>query len=250
MPIKRKMEPKFNSFQMPDSYQKQLSSFNVMYSLWSIFPNVNSSDQVVPNFSDFGVHDRLKNGVKEECEKTKLTYLPPNEASITNFGTIHKLFEMLLLRAGKGNVSYIKPTLGAGAYVNAYLVLCNYPDKFSKIVLHPGDFHFMKKVFTMLGTLMKGSGFEDVVFQAGECSTGSLNGVLSGSHYNCCWTVHSVMGEALERLCMELFMNNGKVLPNEVRMCYEDIPMSSQFLAEGDAVTTFIEKYEEFSQYL
>ena len=54
------------------------------------------------------------------------------------------------------------------------------------------------------------------------------------------------MGKALERLCMELFMNNGNVLPNEVRMCYEDIPMCSEFLAEGDAVTTFIEKYEEF----
>ena len=54
------------------------------------------------------------------------------------------------------------------------------------------------------------------------------------------------MGEALERLCMELFMNNGNVLPNEVLMCCEDIPMSSEFLEEGDAVTTFIEKYEEF----
>ena len=54
------------------------------------------------------------------------------------------------------------------------------------------------------------------------------------------------MGEALERLCMELFMTSGNVLPSEVRMCYEDMPMSSGFLAEGDAVTTFIEKYEKF----
>ena len=40
-------------------------------------------------------------------------------------------------------------------------------------------------------------------------------------------------------------MNNGNVLQNEVRMDYEDITMSSE-LGEGDAVTTFIEKYEEF----
>ena len=33
----------------------------------------------------------------------------------------------------------------------------------------------MKEVFTMLGTLVKGSGFEDVIFQEGVCSTGSLN---------------------------------------------------------------------------
>ena len=72
--------------------------------------------------------------------------------------------------------------------------------------------------------------------------TGSLNGVLSGCRYNRCWTVHSVIREALERLSIELFMNNGNVLTNEVQMFYEDILMSSEFLAEGDAVTTFIEK--------
>ena len=170
MPIKKKMEPKFNSFQMPGSYQEELSSFNAMYSLWSILRNVNSNDQVVPPSSGFGVQDRLKNGVKEECVKTKLTYLPPTDVSITDFGTIYKLFEMLLLRARKVNVPYVNLTLDAGHYVNACRMLCNYPNKFSKIVLHIGDFHLMKEVFTMLGTLVKGSGFEDVIFQAGVCS--------------------------------------------------------------------------------
>ena len=145
------MEPKFDSFQMPDSYQEELSPFNAMHSLWSIPRNVNSNDQVAPSFSGFGVNDRLKNGVKEECKKTKLTYLPPIDASITDFGTTYKLFEMLLFRAGKVNVPYVNLTLDAGAYVNTYRVLCYYPDKFSKILLHLGDFHVMKEVFTMLG---------------------------------------------------------------------------------------------------
>ena len=76
----------------------------------------------------------------------------------------------------------------------------------------------MKEVFTMLGTLVYGFGFEDVIFQAGACSTGRLSGVLSASHYNRFWTFHSVMGEALESLRMELFVNNGNVLENEVLM--------------------------------
>ena len=68
---------------------------------------------------------------------------------------------------------YVNFTLDAGACVIAYRMSCNYPDKFSKIALHLGDFHFMKDVFIMLGTLVKGSGFEDVIFQAGVCSTGT-----------------------------------------------------------------------------
>ena len=107
VPIKKKMKPKFNSFQMPDSYQEEVSSFNPTYSLWSILCNINSNDQVVPPFGGFRVHGRLKNGVKEECEKTKLAYLPPTDASITDFGTIYKLCETLLLRVGKVNVPYV-----------------------------------------------------------------------------------------------------------------------------------------------
>ena len=76
----------------------------------------------------------------------------------------------------------------------------------------------MEEVFTMLGTLVKEFGFEDVIFQAGACSTGSLSGVLSASHYNRFWTFHSVMGEALESLRMEIFVNNGNVLASEVWM--------------------------------
>ena len=91
-----------------------------MYSLWSILRNINSNDQVVPSFSGFGVHDRLKNGVKEEFKKTKLTYLPPINASITGFGTIYKLFEMLLLMAGNVNMPHVNLALDTGAYVNAY----------------------------------------------------------------------------------------------------------------------------------
>jgi hypothetical protein len=42
----------------------------------------------------------------------------------------------------------------------------------------------MKENFGVIGKIVKGSGFEDVIFQAGVCSTRSLNGVLMGSHYN------------------------------------------------------------------
>ena len=57
--------------------------------------------------------------------------------------------------------------------------------------IHIGNFHFIKENFGFIGKLVTGSGFEDAVFQAEVCSTGSLNGLLSGSHYNRAWAVHS-----------------------------------------------------------
>ena len=43
----------------------------------------------------------------------------------------------------------------------------------------------MKENFKVLGHLVRSSGFEDVIFQSG-----SLEGVLGGSHYNRAWRVH------------------------------------------------------------
>ena len=53
--------------------------------------------------------------------------------------------------------------------------------------------------------LVESSGFEDVVFQAGLCTSGSLNGVIKASHYNRAWFVHSLFSEALERLLLTRF---------------------------------------------
>ena len=47
-------------------------------------------------------------------------------------------------------------------------------------------------IFQVIGNLVSSSGFEDLVFQAKICSIGSLNGLLSVSHYNRAWFVHSI----------------------------------------------------------
>ena len=78
------------------------------------------------------------------------------------------------------------------------------------------------------------------------CSTGSLNGVLSGSHYNRCWTVHSVIGEALERLCLELFLKQGDAFPGPAQMRYEALPTCLELLTNESEITAFIDKYKQF----
>ena len=42
-----------------------------------------------------------------------------------------------------------------------------------------------------MGKFVSDSGFEDIVFQANLCTSGSLRGVISGTHYNRAWIVHT-----------------------------------------------------------
>ena len=85
----------------------------------------------------------------------------------------------------------------------------------------------MKGIFAVLGKLVCGPGFEDVVFQTGICSSESLNGILGGSHYNHCWTVHSVFAEALECLLFKRFAE-----------C-DNMPDMVHILSENESVDKF-----------
>ena len=45
------------------------------------------------------------------------------------------------------NMTYVNVTLYAGAAVNAYKLSWNYPERFKNVLIHLGDFHFLKENF-------------------------------------------------------------------------------------------------------
>ena len=63
------------------------------------------------------------------------------------------------------------------------------------------------KFFGTIGKFVLGSGFIDVVHQAGLCTSGGINNILTGKHYNRSWMVHECFAEATDRLSCESFVN-------------------------------------------
>ena len=61
----------------------------------------------------------------------------------------------------------------------------------------------MVELFGIIGKLVSCSGFEDVLYQADLCTSGGINGVICGKHYNRSWAVHECLSEALHRLFVE-----------------------------------------------
>ena len=118
-------------------------------------------------------------------------------AKVTDYATIISYMEYLQILVKSSNMQYVNITLNKRN--NAYKVLWNCPEKFKNVIIHSGDFHFMKENFQVFRNMVSSSGFGDIAFQVGICSSGSLLGIISGSHYNRAWIVHSVMSEAMVR---------------------------------------------------
>lgn len=143
---------------------------------------------------------------------------------------------------------YVNVTMDVGAAMTAYKVLWNFPVKFKNVMLHLGDFHYMKENFAVMGKMIAGSGFEDIIFQANICSSGCLNGVLNGSHYNRCWAIHELFYEALERLLLDAYIKQtDTVLPDEIHtiMNVKDLDTLLTML-DQDVVQQFVAGYENY----
>ena len=57
--------------------------------------------------------------------------------------------------------------------------------------------YFFIPLYLVIGSLINGSGFQDLICQPKVCNSESLEGVVAGSHYNRCWYIHSTISEAL-----------------------------------------------------
>ena len=198
----KKEPPSFAGMTMVEARTEAAAICSKLLTLWKSVRHLNSVDQLHPRF--VGWITCLFNFAGSKV--TKMTYLPPLPTPITEYGTLLEMFHVSRRLARQANMSYTHITLDVGAAMKAFHVIWNDPDAWSDIIIHLGDFHAMMTFFIVIGKLVAGSGFEDVLFQAGLCSSGSISGVMSGKHYNCCWTVHEAFAEALERLFIERFM--------------------------------------------
>ena len=88
------------------------------------------------------------------------------------------------------------------------------------VIIHCGDFHFMKENFAVIGKIKGNTRFEDTIFQVGVRSIGSLNGILPGSHYNRAWTVNAVFA-ALEWVMLERFLSDFEGNVTLPAVCFE-----------------------------
>ncbi len=210
-----------------------------LLALWKTSRNLNSNDQTVPRFGGWIV----QHFQRANSKLTKMTYLPPIKTPITEYATIIEMFYVSRELAKQSNMTYVHITLDVGAAIKAFHVVWNNPTSWSDIIIHLGDFHAMMAFFGVIGRFVAGSGLEDILFQAGLCSSGSISGVISGKHYNRCWLIHEAFAEALERLFMERFSPQVPETVYEFAQCHPESSDLSNLL-DNTSVKEYISDFQ------
>lgn len=145
---------------------------SLLLTLWKLMRQAETSESI-PRFVGFVTLLYQKNNL-----------LSTNMTSITEHRTLITLFEISQNLAKQANMKYAHITLDLGAAINAFRVVWNDKARWSNVIIHLGDCHAFMAFFGSIGKLMTGSGFEEIVYQAGLCTSGSMTGLISGKHYN------------------------------------------------------------------
>jgi len=140
---------------------------------------------------------------------TKLTtidYYPVINHPITDYKTVQECLRAAQEATEEGGQSYVITTFDLGVCMKAYPLVWNSPQNHEKHIILVGTFHLVCAHMKMIGKKMVGTGLGDALVEAGLISGGSLDGVISGKHYNRALHCQKAMLECLKRLLLEEFL--------------------------------------------
>ena len=183
------------------TYEREVAKNNF---LW-IFNRLefNENENVIPSWKGWVSETSM---AKKETKKSVIDYMPTIQASINKPSTIQKVIEISEATTREVGQEYTFVTFDFPVARKAYHLTWQYPERYKKVVIHFGVFHIQLSYLGAIGKLVKSSGFEEIVYEAELCATGSMEKVINGKHYNRRMRVHIIMTEALERLLFNDFV--------------------------------------------
>ena len=170
---------------------------------WTVCRSQFNSTFTVPEWS--GWISATTNLPKTDSQSV-VGFLPPIMFPITEYSTVHQCIVMAVKASEKLHQKYTFITMDLAAAKIALDITWHDPDRFCNVIIQLGGFHIMCSYLGALGKMMSGSGFEDIVIQAGVCAGGAIDKVMAGRHFNRAVRVHQLMLEATERLLLEAFL--------------------------------------------
>lgn len=162
----------------------------------------NGVKQVMPGFGGFV----SATGVKP-ARKSTIEYLTPIHQPFTDYAVITELLKRSEEANREVGQAYVLNTFDLGGCMKALPVIWKYPDRYTNHVVMPGPFHTAMNYIGMLtGNKCRGSGYSDILIEAGLVTTGCLKSVLKGKAYAKALFCLKTVTEAMERLLFERFI--------------------------------------------
>ena len=183
-------------------------------------------------------------------KKTTLDYYQPIHQPITKDETVAELLKRSEEATDEVGQPYVFNTFDLGVCMKALPLIWKFPEKYRKHIVIPGPFHTKMNYIGML-TKKKaaGSGYKEILLEAGLVTSGCLKSVISGKAFSKALFNLKATIEALERLLFEVFTEetNIEIRPDALlnvirRLTRQELDIALQ----DESTANLIQTYQEF----
>ncbi|KAJ8034973.1 hypothetical protein HOLleu_22029 [Holothuria leucospilota] len=185
----------------------------------------------------------------EVPEVSQVTYLPVINASPTEYDTLYTVLKESLVIADKSSVKTVVVVMDEATYAKAQQIRWSSEVFRNRVVMRLGEFHVSMAYLACLGSRFGEAGLRDLLIESDIVAQGSINGVLSGHHYNRSVRTHKLTADALSRLRWLAFLDTlNDEQRDEIRKIIVDLHenfLSNNILAfvEIDKVKTLLQQF-------
>ena len=179
-------------------------------------------------------------------------YLPNMRQPITGLDVIQETLILTQRCAQECRIPYGVVSYDLNAAKPAMQMQATEKPKYDNVFIMPGVFHVEMAFFKALGKMIEDSGGPTMLIETDVLATGSLNGFLSGKHFNWCKRLHPILGLALEILHFQVFIDSYdekdelKAMTDKLSLTSRDdlevVLASEVFIRCVSSYTTYTEK--------
>lgn len=181
--------------------------------------------------------------------KQKISYLTPINESPTNPAVVYETMRQSQKIARECQQNCMQITYDLAISKLAYQIQSIEKPHFDDLFIHMGAFHVMMAYFKAVGKFIDDCGLTHMMVESKLLASGSVNGFISGKHYNRCKRLHPLISLGLQLLHIEFFIQkNGLNISEQTKNFL--IKLQSEKLS-NDAFTDreFVELIEKYRQF-
>ena len=193
--------PDYNFVELPQELVKELSNGQKVHVLWLVCRYLEREDQKVPNWAGFV-------SITGEMPQNKRTiyYMPVINHLVTELSTVQQLLRLSKVVTDVIGQHYTICTFDLAILMKALEIIWNEKKNTETSLYKLGLFILLVHTVNILGEKMDGSRFNEVLLESGIGTSGSINGIMKGKHYNRALRVHLAVCKALERLLLARYL--------------------------------------------
>ncbi|KAL4113704.1 hypothetical protein QTP88_017283 [Uroleucon formosanum] len=158
--------------------------------------------------------------------KQKIFYLTPINMSPTNTTVIYETMVQAQKIANECHQNFMSVTYDLAIAKVALQIQTTEQPKFDNLFINLGAFHIMMAYFKAVGKFIDECGITYIMVESELLASGSVNGFITGKHFNRCKRLYPIIALGLQILHFELFLEK------------EYIDVSEDILLELEAIMT------------